>query len=80
MTTVGELRQILQLFPDDALVVLSKDGEGNDFSPLAEVTSGQYHAESSWAGGYESDDYVEDEGLAIAEGAAVRAICLWPTN
>ena len=31
---VGELKLMLEEFKDEDIVVLSKDAEGNDFSPL----------------------------------------------
>lgn len=73
---VGVLRSALDGLPDDMLVVLSKDGEGNGFSPLAEVehepTTG-YIAESTWAGEVPHPDDYED-------GDGVPCVVLWPTN
>ncbi len=34
IVTVGALKQFLKVVPDDYEVILSKDGEGNIFSPL----------------------------------------------
>lgn len=39
--TVAELRAKLLNVPDDALVILSRDTEGNGFSTLEEVVTGQ---------------------------------------
>jgi hypothetical protein len=40
--TVKELIEILQAFPEDDLVILSKDAEGNEYSPLVWVEHWQY--------------------------------------
>jgi hypothetical protein len=70
--TVKQLRERLALCPDDAIVVLSKDAEGNDFSPLPfddGLAIGRYVADSTWSGEFRADDEAE-----------VVAVCLWPTN
>ena len=36
--TVRELKKALEGFDDDDQVVMSKDGEGNDYSPLSGLT------------------------------------------
>lgn len=77
---VKELKEMLSKINDEAIVILSKDGEGNDFSPLAgEYSQGVYQAESTWHGEFmseECEDYEDDP----AETSAVKAICLWPIN
>lgn len=40
--TVKALKAILAVMPDDALIVLSKDIEGNEFSPLCTYSTGMY--------------------------------------
>jgi hypothetical protein len=75
--TVGELIKELAGCPGDALVVMSKDGEGNDFSPLSEVATGDYVAESTWGGHLRDSEYDEEED---GPDGAVKAIVLWPTN
>jgi hypothetical protein len=73
---VRELRELLAKYPDDTLVVMSKDGEGNGFSPLEGTTPALYRATSTYAGEvYE----IGRPPTMIAEGAA-RAVVLWPTN
>lgn len=67
-TTVRELITALQAFPDDALVVISKDGEGNSFSPAADIQGGLYEPESTWAG--------EFDGASTT----MNAVCIWPVN
>ena len=83
--TVAELIKALQEYPQDSLVIMSSDGEGNCFSPLADTSDGGYHAETTYDGvcgpleiteemkkdGYSDEDKLED---------AVPVVCLWPTN
>lgn len=89
--TVAKLRELLADAPDDALVVMSKNGEGNGFSPFSELGDGRYIAESSWSGYLadegEDDDEPGDDDVVTA-GAdyeepteqGVACIVLWPTN
>ena len=82
---VKELIEALKQEDPNRLVVMSKDSEGNRFSPLAEVATSAYKAETTWCGeigleelteedikqGYADEDVVED---------GVPALVLWPTN
>lgn len=74
---VSELIAQLQAFPSDLEVVQSKDGEGNNFSPTADVVSGVYAAENTWSG--ELTD-VEEDAVEMTERGGIGAVCLWPTN
>lgn len=87
--TVADLRALLGGLPDDALVVLSKDAEGNGHSPLAVGGEAMYDAETTWSG----EIYPTADQLAayIAEGTghtdedaapdtAVRVLLLEPVN
>lgn len=65
---VADLKILLARYPDNFEVILSADGEGNNFSPLAEVVGGKYEETNTWSGDFDPDD------------AAVNSICLWPTN
>jgi len=69
---VKELIKLLNDLPPEALVVLSKDAEGNGYSPLATDGLGlyQYVANCTWAGEIYPTD--EEEGE--------EAVVLWPTN
>lgn len=64
--TVRELMDVLKGYPENHQVVLSKDAEGNDFSPLDEVSHEDYQADSSWSG-----------ELGVGRE---NAVCLWPVN
>ena len=81
--TVKELiALLLNLVEDeidaDAMVVLSKDGEGNSFSPLDGYSISLYEANNTWNGTvYSKDEDPEDlPGEENLEGVLV----LWPTN
>jgi hypothetical protein len=62
---VHELISLLEQCYPNAVVVLARDGEGNGFSPCAEVTSGRYLPVTNWVG-----EYSETDGNP--------AVCLWP--
>ncbi len=83
--TVKDLREALADLPDDMLVVMAKDAEGNGYSPLAEATETMYAAETTWSG----DAYLTPEQRANdpqageydeAPDEAVRAVLLGPVN
>lgn len=75
--TVRKLIEDLQKLNPDQLVVLAKDGEGNDYSPLDSYSTGHYEAHSTWSG----DVYGEED---VANGDAPddlpEVVILWPTN
>lgn len=68
--TAQELIAFLQTLPSDTPVVLSRDAEGNGYSPLACAQPAHYQPETTWRG----DLADEDEGLP--HNAAV----LWPVG
>lgn len=86
--TVQDLKKELDKLDDNMLVVISKDSEGNSYSPLSEVSGNSlYTPENNWLGevsikeltpelikqGYtEEDCYKTDESK--------ECIVLWPTN
>jgi hypothetical protein len=79
MMTVKELRELLEQFDDDAIVVIATDGDGSSYSPLAETSEGHYIPENGWSGDFvDSDEAEEDEDINLDD--AERAIVLWPTN
>ena len=74
---VKELLQMLKELTESYLeaeeweVVMSRDAEGNGFSPLYETSSAKYVPENSYSGDLEEfDEDIEDP----------NALCLWPTN
>ena len=82
---VSDLIAKLQKLDQDRVVIMSKDGEGNDFSPLDNIETAAYCADSTWSGevglekltdkdrerGYDEEDVKEN---------GVPAAVLWPVN
>ena len=71
--TVKEMIELLQDLPQDHKVIMSKDSEGNSFSPFEDYSEGIYTEETTWYG-----DWRQDEDLE--KGEKENAICLWPVN
>ncbi len=74
--TVKDLKEILDLYPEEYLVVMSKDGGGNSYSPLADFGIGRYKPNSTWDGYFTS---LDGNGKFLRESRR-NSICLWPTN
>ena len=86
--TVKELRDALATMPDDLLVILQRDGEGNGYSPIAgaDGDNNAYVADTTYSGhvrlraltpeairrGYTSED--------VAPDVAPPCLVLYPTN
>lgn len=75
----------LDHLPGDTIVVLAKDGEGNGFSPLAEVEDAMYDADSTYSGERYMTDAAytaldDPDDYSQAPESAVPAVFLWPTN
>jgi hypothetical protein len=55
--TVGSLKKFLKDIPDDLIVILSKDGEGNLFSPMSrDISLGEYEPENESFGDFNFDE------------------------
>lgn len=54
---VKELIEQLQKLPEDAIVILQKDAEGNGYSPVDDAEEAIYVAEKTWCGEVYSLDY-----------------------
>lgn len=71
--TIKELMASLNKFPANIEVVMSRDGEGNSFSPLRIVRSGLYVAENPGTGNvYDADEVVGEDANPV--------VVLWPMN
>lgn len=66
--TIADLKAAIADLPDDYQVVMSKDAEGNRFSPLEEIGPGWYEPDSTYSGDFDT------------EGGLMNSYCLWPTN
>lgn len=87
--TVKDLKKHLEACDDEDLVVMSKDAEGNSYSPLAGIGEQMYVAESTWNGVvYEKEltpemqeqGFSEEDIRKEGEDGAVKCVTLWPTN
>jgi len=80
--TKRELIEALAGVPDDTLVVLSSDAEGNSHSPLSGVYDSHYVADTSWSGRLvELDDEEDCDEFSEEElETAVPCILLSPVN
>lgn len=85
---VHELIAELQKYHADREVIMSKDGEGNNFSPLADMSAGIYVPTSTWSGeltieGPLTDEMTEegytDEDLYHGDDGQ-PCLTLWPIN
>ena len=75
---VKELIELLSEMNPEHEVVLSKDGEGNGYSPLDGYSTGQYVPDSTWSGEFRSAQFpISDGGCRKKD---INAIVLWPVN
>lgn len=68
-----ELIELLSELNPELEVVMSKDSEGNAFSPVDAYCLGQYFPESTWSGDFIGEDDMDD-------GKDIDAVVLWPVN
>lgn len=68
--TVKQLIEKLQKFNPDAMIVMSRDAEGNSYSPAQSVEPAFYVEEKPWHG------YLAEEAVA----GTTEAVVFWPTN
>ena len=71
---VKDLMNLLKDLPQDYEVILSKDGEGNDFSPLADHGLYMYVPDSTWSGEAVCKEECDEENYQE------NSVVLWPTN
>lgn len=84
--TVKQLREKLAEFPDDTPIVMSRDAEGNGYSPLSGAWPAQYRAERTWSGEilaegdeWNPDDYDGENYADYLEGSDY-VVLLGPVN
>jgi len=68
--TVGELKEKLAEFTDDVEVVISIDGEGNDFKRVTELETAMFLPNDAYSGDLVDDDD-ESEGVE-------PVVVIWP--
>lgn len=76
--TVKKVKELLADAPEDALVVLALDAEGNTFSPANSYTAAAKYVEGrrTWDQGFL---YTSDEPEFESQRGR-RAVVLWPTH
>ena len=74
--TKKDLIEALVDVPDDFVVILSSDSEGNNYSPLAGYDKVMYVPENSYSGEIYDKESTDDMDIDYVE----NAIALWPTN
>ena len=82
---VKELIRHLSKLDGECEVIMSKDSEGNNFSPYNCYDVGAYVPETTWYGTYYSNAFTPDQNdLTKEEQEQIMknnpAICLWPVN
>ena len=70
---VRDLIAYLQTLNQDALVVMSKDAEGNGYAPLRTVDEDRYVADTSYSGFILHGD-------SDTANESVACVVLWPVN
>lgn len=83
--TVKELIEQLQKIENkDRIVIMSKDAEGNDYSPLYDLSEKSYKAETTWYGEVSPEfltDEMKDEGWTDEDiKGGEPALVLGPVN
>lgn len=63
---IARLQLLQKVFPKTK-IILSKDGEGNDFKPLYQIGTGTWTQQSPFSGDISTED-----------GAEPNALVLWP--
>lgn len=59
--TVGQLIESLQGVDPNRIVIISRDSEGNEYSPLSGWSTGAYKPETSWSGRYGLEELTQDD-------------------
>lgn len=86
--TVRELIELLSKCNPDDIVILSKDAEGNGFSPLSNIEEEMYTPDTSYSGEIslraltpelEERGFTEDE-VGNSKNGAINCVTLYPTN
>jgi len=83
---VKELIEFLKSVPQDAELIVQKDSEGNDYSPLEDADADAvYIAETTWNGNVYSMDWsAEDACMSKKEWKEIKAmprcVVLFPVN
>lgn len=63
--TVGEIREMIAGYPEEAIMIVATDADGSSFSPVAAVEAGEYTPSYGFHGDFVPTDDVD-------------AVCLYP--
>ncbi len=83
---IKELKEIISNLPDEMEIIIQKDSEGNQYSPLLGVDlNSVYVPENTWYGeAYPTDWTADDAGMEEDEWEEIlskpRALILYPIN
>lgn len=81
---VKELKRLLRHIDGELIVIMSKDCEGNSFSPLDNIDdSMNYIAENGWSGELGVDELtpeLKEMGLTEEDVGGKKALVLWPVD
>ncbi len=81
---VKELIELLKKEDQEREVIMSKDGEGNNFSPFADISKQTYEPDSTWSGEIGLDEltpYLIEQGFTDEDPIYdEKVIVLWPVN
>lgn len=84
--TIKQLKEVIANLPDDMLVIVQKDSEGNAYSPLAGVDHNSvYLPTTTWYGEvfdttWSADDAGMDEDEWEGIKSRERSLILFPVN
>lgn len=81
--TVAELIELLKPMPQNSIVIIQSDAEGNGYSPLSEVGEDNYVADSTWSGHMADDEREEEDEDEFEEDNSeefVPCVVLVPVN
>ncbi len=81
---VKQLIKLLQKEDPDRIVVVASDAEGNNYSPLSDITTGAYDPETTYSGVYGLEKLTKAGiKLGYSEEDVIKgkkALCLHPIN
>lgn len=85
---IEDLTRLRDELPGDTVVVLSKDAEGNGFSPLIRAggaVASMYLPRTTWSGQHylteeDRQSLSDADAWEPAPPEAIPAVVLWPTN
>ena len=79
MLRKSDLIKMLQSIEGDPVVIIQKDAEGDNFSPLSTIEGGfYYYPETTWSGYVVEDEDMDEEDYLDED--AHKCILVYPIN